>query len=88
MDVKFGRNGVARSRETEFVRNCTPRWRSGFKLEKEVPCKSSFRYGFGIEHEIQLLRMHAYAQHKNRHRTANEKRGESKEDNEQRQWKR
>ena len=55
--VKFECSGVAGPRETDFIRSYTPRWKSGFKLEKEVPCKSSFRYGFGIEHEVHSLRM-------------------------------
>ena len=57
MDVKFERNALAKSRGTEFVKSYTPHWKSGFRFEKDVPCKSSFRYGFGIEHEIQSLRM-------------------------------
>ena len=57
MDVKFERNALAKSRGTEFVKSYTPHRKSGFRLEKDVPCKSSFRYGFGIEYEIQSLRM-------------------------------
>ena len=54
---KFECSGVAGPRETDFIRSYTSRWKSGFKLEKEMPCKSSFRYGFGIEHEVHSLRM-------------------------------
>ena len=57
MDVKFERNGVATSRGTEVCKKLHSPLEKRFRLEKDVPCKSSFRYGFGIEHEIQSLRM-------------------------------
>ena len=54
VEVKLSGTSIERPVEPELG-SCTLRWQNGFPLGR-VRCKSSPRYGFGIEHEIQSLR--------------------------------